>query len=426
MSSQVTPIGRIWLADHLLRDRLGHHVGYNQLLADAAKNAGWGTMLLTHRDFPEGSLSGHRVVRIFRNDWRAAPPPFLNSSVTGLKLLELFSAKRFAGDLNQLFRREKFGAGDIIFAQMLAPRHLACWLRWFARFDASLAPALVFHLGYGASRFRANSGLKDALHGLRKRGLDRHIYFISDSASLAAEYGGILNTDVRVLPHVVSVEVVSPLIPRDKEPVHFVSLGNARAEKGFGDLAEALLKLDRNLLGTGVKFSIQCHQPDRKCAEAVERLARSKLTGVRLIRDDLDDKEYRSLLASSDVVLLPYHLDKYAMRTSGVFCEALVAGKPVIATQGSWMSDEIAKTRGGWLVPERNPVELARAMATVSREFESVASGCRERAPDYKKLFSAEAFINGLMEIVNHGYSHRTKSEAEIFPQRRRGAGGGD
>ena len=426
MSSQNTPIGRLWLADHLLRDRLGHHVGYNQLLADAAKSSGWETMLLSHRDFPQDSVSGHRVVGIFRNDWRADPPSFLSSAGTGLKVLESLSAKRFAGDLNLLFKQEKFGSGDIIFAQRLAPRHLECWLRWLARFDALMAPALVFHLGYDASRFAAHAGLKDALDGFDGKQLRKRIRWISDSGSLAAEYSNILKTDVRVLPHVVAVDVESASVALNHEPLHFVSLGNARAEKGFGDLAEAVLKLDKSLLGKRWKFSIQCHQPDRKCVEAAERLARSKLTGVHLIREDLDEKEYRSLLAASDVVLLPYHLNKYAMRTSGVFCEALVAGKPVIATQGSWMSDEIARTGGGWLVPERSPIELARTTVDVSHEFESVASGCRERAPDYKKLFSAEAFINGLMEIVNHGYSHRTKSEAEIFPQRRRGAGGGD
>ena len=402
MSSQSAPLGRIWLADHLLRDRLGHHFGYNLLLADAARSAGWDAVLVTHRDFLHDSVSGHRVERMFRNDWRASPPSFLSLSRTGLKILESLSAGRVAADLENVLNKEKFWPSDIILAQMLAPRHLECWLRWFARFDASLAPALVFHLGYDASRFGAHEGLHKALNRLRKRELDKRIYFISDSESLAAEYAKILKFDVRVLPHVVAADIEGPSTSNGNEPLHFVSLGNAREEKGFWDLAEAILMLDKDLLGKEIKFTIQCHQPDRKCMEAVERLVQRSLPRVHLIRENLGEKEYLSLLVSADVVLLPYHLDKYALRTSGVFCEALVAGKAVITTEGSWMSGEISRTGGGWLVPERNPAKLAGTIQTAHQEFASLSSGCRERVPGYKAHFSADTFIRGLMEIVNY------------------------
>ena len=43
------------------------------------------------------------------------------------------------------------------------------------------------------------------------------------------------------------------------------------------------------------------------------------------------------MLRAADVLLMPYRVDTYKERTSGVFCEALSAGKPVIVSQGSLM-----------------------------------------------------------------------------------------
>jgi glycosyltransferase involved in cell wall biosynthesis len=124
------------------------------------------------------------------------------------------------------------------------------------------------------------------------------------------------------------------------------------------------------------------------------------MPGIHLLHHDLGRREYRDLLGSSDVVLLPYHLDHYTRRTSGVFCEALVAGKPVISTEGSWMSEEILRTGSGWLVPEKNPGRLAETVVSAIAGFEPMARGCRDRAPEHAVHFSADTFIKRLEEIV--------------------------
>jgi glycosyltransferase involved in cell wall biosynthesis len=404
MSQIIVSMSRLLLADHLLKDRIGHHLGYNLLLADAARRGGRDAVLLTHREFDRKLAQGHRVDRIFRNDWRSVPHPLAASFPRGMEILDLISGRRFANDLQRGLPVEKMRRGDLILAQMLAPRHLECWLNWYEGLRGRSAPDLVFHLGYGAERFGGHAGVKAAWKRVRGGGVAKRVHFISDSESLADEYGGILCADVAVLPHVVDPDIKTTDRERRDGPIHFVSLGNARLEKGFVDLVAALSLVSPDLLGRSVRFTIQCHQADAGSQEALNRLVKKDMPAVHLLHQDLGRREYLDLLASADVVLLPYHLDHYARRTSGVFCEALVAGKPVITTEGSWMSGEILRAGGGWLVPERNPERLAGAIASAITEISPMAKGCCDRSSEYQVQFSADNFIKRLEEIAIHDH----------------------
>jgi glycosyltransferase involved in cell wall biosynthesis len=395
-------MSRLLLADHLLKDRIGHHLGYNLLLAEAAGRVGREAVILTHREFDQELAQGHRVERIFRNDWRAVPHPAASSVPRGLEILALLSSRRFAKDLERGLPSGKMRRGDLILAQMLAPRHLECWLNWYEGLAGRALPDLVFHLGYGAARFGTHAGVKAAWKRVRDAGLAKRVHFISDCESLAGEYRGILDADVDTLPHVVDPDIKALDSAGRDGPIHFVSLGNARLEKGFVDLMEAISLLSPEQPERTMRFTIQCHQPDGGCRKALRRLENTDMPGIHLLHHDLGRQEYLDLLGSSDVVLLPYHLDHYARRTSGVFCEALVAGKPVISTEGSWMSEEIVRSGGGWLVQEKNPARLAEAITSAIAGFEPMARGCRERAPEHEVHFSAGAFIKRLEEMVIH------------------------
>jgi hypothetical protein len=81
-------------------------------------------------------------------------------------------------------------------------------------------------------------------------------------------------------------------------------------------------------------------------ADAPTVVARSQLAGyppqyVRLIQEALDSNDYRELVRTSDIMLIPYDPGRYYARSSGVLVEALTAGIPVIVPGGSWMADQI-------------------------------------------------------------------------------------
>lgn len=64
---------------------------------------------------------------------------------------------------------------------------------------------------------------------------------------------------------------------------------------------------------------------------------------VTLTEDYLGREDYLKWLATADIVLLPYSAEVYAEQTSGIFVEAISAGKMALVTAETWMARELAR-----------------------------------------------------------------------------------
>jgi glycosyltransferase involved in cell wall biosynthesis len=380
---------RLWLVDHLLVDVVGHHLGYNLALAQGAREAGWEPVLTTHRDFPPALAPGCAVQRIFRTDWRAAPPTWMTRHMRLLRLLEMVSGARFATDLRRL--SSAVHEADVIFAQMIAPRHFVAWLRWVEEFPRRL----VLHLGYQPARF-GHPAVRSALDSLSRKAREK-VHFVTDSERLTGPFSEILRAPVKYLPHIVDRTFPDSGRREDGAPLRCLSLGNARREKGFADIVQAAGLLEPERTAGAISLTIQCHQPDAESARQL--VGQGNGPGLRWIRDPLPDDAYAAELAAADVVLLPYHLDHYALRTSGVFCEARVAGKPIVGSEGSWLGGRIARDGGGWLVPERDPAALAACLREIPRTFSRVSEDARQLAEAARSEFCPRTFVRRLLEL---------------------------
>jgi len=388
----------LWLADHELVDRIGHHLFYNCSLAAGAKAEGMKAIVLCQKKYLFDPLDGTEMEEFFRRDWRARPPGWTVRSRRALDFLERMARRRFLSDLGRGLPPARLQERDVIFAQMLAPRHLAGWLHWLAGIPVDRAPALAVHLGYDPYRFAGDAGISGGFQRLEKAGLAAKVHLISDSEPLAAQYENFLQRKVKVLPHVVPPGIAARKKRDLESPVTFCYLGNPRREKGFVEIATAVEQLS----GGGMRFVLQVVSPDAPCASSVERLKKAALPNVELIEGLLTRDDYLARLEAADVMFVPYHLDKHGDRTSGIFCEALVAGKPVITTENSWMSLETAASGAGWLVPERNASALAAVITKAARDYPSVAEKSLRLAPRYEQEFSGRNFVKNLVQIADH------------------------
>ena len=136
-------------------------------------------------------------------------------------------------------------------------------------------------------------------------------------------------------------------------------------------------------------------------AAALINFRSAKAKSVSLIKRPLDDESYLQLLKDADVLLLPYHLDKYRDRTSGVFCEAMTSGKPVITTEGSFLGLEVKREGTGWLVRDHDPDSVAQAIRRAMSELELVATRCANLMPRYKAMFHPDTFVSQLLGLAN-------------------------
>jgi glycosyltransferase involved in cell wall biosynthesis len=388
----------LWLADHLLVSEKGHHLSYNGFIADAARRAGLNVRILCALGCGAEIPGGFTTHQVFRRDWRNDPPRLLCRSRPALEILERLARHRFRTDLLKKSPLGEARSEDIVFAEMLAPRNLAGWLSWLAAIPGGREPTLALHLGYAAERFGVDRDIPTLLRSLKGSGRLSRAHFVTDSDVLQQKYQTILQEDVFVLPHVVSRRAVECQKPPGKT-AHFVALGNAREEKGFPEVLAAVDILHANGKSPDARFTLQSNDPDAPSAAALAAFRSAKTKSVSLAGKPMDEDHYFQLLKDADVLLLPYHLDKYTDRTSGVFCEALSSGKPVIATAGSFPGREVEAKGIGWLVRDRSPESIAQAILQAVRELEAVAARSVSLMEHYRQMFHPDTFVSQLLRF---------------------------
>jgi hypothetical protein len=96
------------------------------------------------------------------------------------------------------------------------------------------------------------------------------------------------------------------------------------------------------------------------------RLALSALPPevCELVEGPFESEEYLDVFARADVILIPYDQDNYAARSSGVFAEALAAGKPTVVTRGTWMATILEPYRQAYLDQLRKKLRRAQGSAS--------------------------------------------------------------
>lgn len=141
-----------------------------------------------------------------------------------------------------------------------------------------------------------------------------------------------------------------------------VSVGRLEANKGFGDLIEALRMLDAAvpwrwvLLGEG---------PDRHAIEA--RLAQTRFRHRVLLPGRVGDRTLHAWYGAADLFVHPTRYEGSSLVT----LEAMLHGRPVVATRAGGLPDKVVPGETGWLTEAGNARALA---ATLAKAFQARAS----------------------------------------------------
>jgi glycosyltransferase involved in cell wall biosynthesis len=133
------------------------------------------------------------------------------------------------------------------------------------------------------------------------------------------------------------------------------TVGRLVAEKGYPELFEAAAAL-----GEGVLLAVAGpDDPEKSDRLPPDVIAQAEAAGVRFLgmRDDVD-----RLYSAFDVFVLPSHREGFPRAAM----EAAAMGLPVVATDIRGCRQVVDDGVNGLLVPVRDPVALARALATLA------------------------------------------------------------
>jgi glycosyltransferase involved in cell wall biosynthesis len=332
-------------------------------------------------------------------------------SAPGLCVLGFMRHPAFYFECSRALRTYRFGEGDLAFCHMVAQRNIleCAWLA--TKLPRSAAPRLVLLFRYPASFYRPDRlATKLGIRLLERAWREGRVRLSTDSVKLAQEYAQLTEILFEVFPIPHTRRFIPSQAAARCPSLRIGSLGNPREDKGFNELVDALLLFRRVCPELRVEFVVQVNNPGRNCARSVERLRAAGLPNVTFVEHALPSADYAGLLASLDIILLAYPQDAYRARTSGVFIEAVAAGKPVVVTAGTWMADELGRWGAGVVIERPSPAGIARAVGTAVSEFAALHAKAQETAAACASFHSPRALLRCLVEGGRGAASALTRS----------------
>jgi glycosyltransferase involved in cell wall biosynthesis len=328
---------RFIYADPGLRTNAGHHVNTCIAITGELRRRGIETLVFGHRDLPEAEQARlgatipfrHSTYKFTDGDSIAG---WLNAFDTGAKII--------CEDLIRL----GLTASDLVFLNTVTPAVLMGVNIWLGTMRPEASPAVALELGTDSGLEMISAGGQKSLVApdprvdaratlyrfagkrIPKSAKRFRLYYVDrDNAAVFAQ---LLDHRVDALPNLYHAS--RPLRPRGtNKPYTVAILGHQQPYKGYA-LMPAVAQM---LLAARSDCRLIIHNSEPAFMRDVHdkmRAVASTTPNVVLDERPLADAEWSELLASIDLVLCPYDPRHYALMPSGVACEAIANGIPIV------------------------------------------------------------------------------------------------
>jgi glycosyltransferase involved in cell wall biosynthesis len=122
------------------------------------------------------------------------------------------------------------------------------------------------------------------------------------------------------------------------------------------------------------------------------------LQGVRVLEGVLSSEDYTAWTGRTDVMLLPHDPVTFGMRASGIFTESVAAGRPVVASRGTFAGTSVENNQvEGEVFAPHTSEALAAAIARLMPRLPACKARAAERAQDFARGHSPGAYIDVLL-----------------------------
>ncbi|MFZ1989002.1 MAG: hypothetical protein WAW96_04445 [Alphaproteobacteria bacterium] len=357
----------------------GHDGPYQSSLGEAAEQLGWSFRCAVGTGWPKEQLSRFMTPALFQLSGRTGGP---------------------AGILNRLIYMRSLESA--LRAEIALPGEVALFADWPYVVETLalhlLLGALVEHkaqLWFMLRRMPKKGGLFERNYLIffarARRALGPQFKLVTDSFSLAehaAERWRLPDWTVLPIPH---TEDALPTDARTNANDRVVMwwAGSPRPEKGH-EIVLQMLSRDAGAADAEIVL------PEMTFADRAQDLR------VQLVPRGMSRPDYLSMLAASDMILLPYDPWHYQDGTSGVFVEAMTAGRLPVVMAGTWMAHELERlnlselvlTQVAWTAPD-----IVERLVRLARD-----EPLKARFNDQRKLFVAAhgkaAFVEALRKLA--------------------------
>ena len=126
------------------------------------------------------------------------------------------------------------------------------------------------------------------------------------------------------------------------------------------------------------------------------------LKGVQFLEGVLTGVEYAAWTSRIDVMLLPYDPVAFgSARGSGIFTESLAAGRPIVASKGTFAGTSVEKNEAeGEVFAPYTSEALAAAIARLIPRLPACRARAEERAKAFALHHNADAYVEVLLSYI--------------------------
>jgi glycosyltransferase involved in cell wall biosynthesis len=349
--------------------------------------------VFAHRDFPLGEdIPGAIVARWFRRPYwehvADAPDDPLG----------------FAPLVTRALDAMHLGPQDHVYFQFPLGRDLEDLIEPLRRLPAQRRPKFHFRLHYGPDdpgmRINVRTDPGQILRALAATGPVGATRFHATTLASVRAYSQLGAPFVEWLPLCSDIPELPepPWDERTPRPLHLMQIGHARPGKGYKSLLHAIERLYDSHIATGaLRFTIHAGASRSDPISDLDRLRAYPESQIRLSRESLPRKDYLSLLAMADAVILPYGSKGYATNGSAVVVEAIVAGKPVIVPAGTTLAELPDPRQTVIFDPAQGEDGLVNAILALAKDFPRYREAALAAAPEKRRAHSCAAMLERIM-----------------------------
>ena len=299
----------------------------------------------------------------------------------------------------------------MVIVALATERELFGAARWLTTVPAARRPHIVFHFVTPDFRWAISEDRQAikgdvAFHRYAANQLaevsDRfHLFAGNEKLTQAMQAAFGEPVSVAPIPMTYPVAADLPALPGDPvwRPAHVGFVGEYRKEKGGAVLPEVIERFYRERPDRRIFLQVQHEEQARLVHERLGHLEELEIhTG------QLSHRAYVSRLETLDIMILPYIPARYAIRTSGIFAEAVAYGLVTVVPDNSWMSDQLAAGQGnGVTFSEMTAESIVAALIKASDGFSGLKEKAEAGRSAWRAAQSLDAFLDRILDQVTSG-----------------------
>jgi glycosyltransferase involved in cell wall biosynthesis len=197
------------------------------------------------------------------------------------------------------------------------------------------------------------------------------------------------------------VNIEQKTVPANK-PVLHVYLPSVSPERGYESVCALILFTRQKKTSSLFKFIIRNQYKDN---ENVKQVLEKVKDHCEIIEGILPEKRYTQLILEADAILIPYKKEEFYGRTSGVYVDAVLAGKPVVAAALTWMAQEVLKYNNGVIFPEDDTEAFHEALLKLYHNFSTYSQNTVTARKEWLKNNNGRAFLNFIKSNSIHKFT---------------------